>query len=133
MWKTVLNFPGTPAVKDPSSRDRLPKLISLHKGRGLGNCKLSGLVLGIFSIYWRLANLLETRGRRPWSQRDLQTDSGQEMIWPWDCCYNRLCVLLPFVATQTLSGKGENMLGLFESLPFLCDFNYGEAVEKTED
>lgn len=60
------------------------------------------------------------------------TDLGQEMTGPWDCCHNRLCVLLPFVATQTLSSKWENTLGLFESLPSLCDFNYGEAEQKTE-
>lgn len=34
--KLPLNFPGTPAVKDLSSRDQLPKLIPLESRRGKG-------------------------------------------------------------------------------------------------
>lgn len=43
--KLSLNFPGTPAVKDLSLRDQLPKLISLENGRGMGSYKPSDLVL----------------------------------------------------------------------------------------
>lgn len=104
--KLPLNFPGTPAVKDLSSRDQLPKLIPLETGRGMGGEWEFGL-----GHVFHLSEASKTPGDRvgrkkgSCSQHDLYRDLGQEMTWLSDCCYNRLCVLLPFVATQTLSGK----------------------------
>lgn len=104
--KLSLNFPGPPCDRDLSSGISCQS--SCHSmGRGWGSYKLSGLVLGLFSIYQRLANLLETRAERktrPGSQHDLhRLGTGDDLAT--GLLLHRLCVLLPFVATQTVSGK----------------------------